>query len=109
VYASPWLMIRQARKSLPIHQGPHVWKMSHDGLAIQSPHSGTSVGWALLREVYETDEFFFFYLTRQAAYILPKRVVSPDDLANVRRGAELWCAPSCVLPRGWARVSGGAA
>ena len=109
LYASPWITVRQWRKNMPIHQGPHLWRISATGLAIQSPHTGSSLEWPLIRRIEETEEFLLFFLTKTYASILPKRVLPHEIIVTLRERIAVWAPPTCRLPKGWLTHTGRAA
>ena len=109
VYAAPWMTVRQMRKNLPIHQGPHTLVVSGAGIEGRSPHITSSLDWTLIREVAETREFLLFFTQKNYAAIVPKRVLSPETALALRHMVEHYALPQCPVPTGWTKVKGGVA
>jgi hypothetical protein len=84
IYTLPWIIVFQARKDLPVYGGPIVYTLSEDGIHVKTQHSSASYAWTLVRELAQTPGFIFLCLSKQSAFVIPKRALSGE--------AELWKA-----------------
>ena len=57
-----------------------------NGVNILDAEAGTTAlhAWAAILNMYETAGYFFLFLSRQNAVLIPKRCLSAEDLADVR-------------------------
>ncbi|MBA3471173.1 MAG: YcxB family protein [Herpetosiphonaceae bacterium] len=63
-----------------------TYQLSEQGLHVQGSTFSSQTTWALLRNVVETKQAFFFFIAPQQAYIIPKRsLVNPTALAELRK------------------------
>lgn len=74
-YSTGWIAARQVAKNDPDIVGGHTRVFREDGLYMSGATSSTRLSWDRIRRVVETDEFFHFFWTTNAAYYLPKRVI----------------------------------
>jgi hypothetical protein len=91
IYAVPWLLVLQARKDFPVFGGPLVFTLSEEGIQLRTQHSTASYSWSLVREVAQTSDFIFLCLSKQSAFVIPKRALSAES--------ELWQAITSCAPR----------
>lgn len=83
----PWLLQRE----LPPRREERA--LSTEGLEVAGPLDTTFLTWALISGVLETRDFFLFVGPADVYYI-PKRTLSPDQLACVRELVRrCWSAP----------------
>ena len=96
-YMSPYTMVRALRERKRAAAGPHQYALGDAGLQVDSPGAKTSIEWANIAEAYETREFFFFYLSKGFAALLPKRAVATRDLELLRLALRGWVGPRALL------------
>jgi len=82
--AARWAAARYARTA-PSAQGTQHVGVAEWGLQISGPFYSGALEWASLMRADETTEFFLFFLAKLQPVFIPKRVLSPDDVARVRR------------------------
>jgi len=89
IYTVPWLLVFQARKDFPVYGGPLVYTLTEEGIHIKTQDSSASYAWNLVREVAQTRSFVFLCLSKQSAFIIPKRALSDEAelLHAIRRWA----------------------
>ena len=84
LYLFPWIPVLTVRKGQPSIDGPHAMNLNDGGVQVVSPHSRFELGWEAVVKALETAEFFFIYTGKNVAQMLPKRVLTPDALMQVR-------------------------
>ena len=57
-----------------------------NGINVLDEQAGTTAlhAWANIANMYETAEYFFMFLNKQSALLIPKRCLSAEDLADFR-------------------------
>ena len=83
-----WASSRVARKD-PSLEGPQERTVDESGYHSNGNGVRVDVPWHILHSVRETAEFLLFFYNRNTAYYIPKRVMSPDELARTRVLARL--------------------
>ena len=96
-YLSPYWMIRSLRKNNRSAAGPHRYHLHPTGIDVTSPGASATLEWANIVEAYETPEFLFFYFSKSWATMLPKRVVSADELLHLRTALRGWLGDKARL------------
>jgi hypothetical protein len=96
-YVSPYFMVRNLRKNNRAAAGPHTYQLSATGLNATAPGATTSIEWANVAEAYETRDFFFLYIAKGMAILLPKRAVTAAQLPSLRSSLRSWIAERAHL------------
>lgn len=81
-YSARWF-VRTDKKFIG-HTFRYVF--NDNGVNILDAEAGTTAlhAWAAILNMYETAEYFFLFLSRQNALLIPKRCLSAEDLADFR-------------------------
>ena len=90
VYMSPYWMVRSLRKNNRAAAGPHRYSLHDRGLDISSPGTTATIEWANIVKVHETREFLLLYVSARWATLMPKRVVSAEELPRLRAALHGW-------------------
>jgi hypothetical protein len=88
----PWLQRRTVSKAYyvnPAMQGQQTYEFSSEGLKMAGPLSTVAVAWPGILSVVETREFLLFFVQKNLAYYLPKRVVGDSTELNELRALVL--------------------
>jgi hypothetical protein len=84
----PWLRRRTVSKAYyanPTMQGQQTYEFSPEGLKMAGPLSNVAVAWGGILSVVETREFLLFFVQKNLAYFLPKRVrANSTELSELR-------------------------
>jgi hypothetical protein len=83
----PRYLERQVRKfylATPALAGMQRYVFADDGLTMSSEGSALVVRWSAILKAAETKEFFLLYYSPKAAYYLPRKAVSRDDVDALR-------------------------
>ena len=83
-FGAPAWAARQIERRYPAFAGQQVRTLSHDGLRWISPGSTQEYQWSAVYRVVETDEFVLIFVTTQAAQFIPKRLITPEQLLQLR-------------------------
>jgi hypothetical protein len=67
-------MAKQIFKNNPHVRHPQTYAFEEENLAITGELFDANLKWPVIVEAVETDSDFFLYLTKDQAYVLPKRV-----------------------------------
>jgi hypothetical protein len=79
-----WQLKRLYRHT-PTWQQEQTHEFSEVGFRMSNPLSNSLTRWDAFLEVFETREFFLFYISRAMAYFLPKRAITtPEQLRDLR-------------------------
>ena len=84
VLTGRWNIARQLKK-IPDSHGPYDWTIDAEGLRIAGALSSTAIKWAAITKVLESKIYFFFYQAPRFARFLPKRTLTGEQLAELRR------------------------
>ena len=87
--ALPWLQgvmgARQFKKLNPEGHRTLTFAIDDDGVRSTSFVGESKLRWQAVHHAVETREFFLFYVTKNVAHYLPKRVIAPAELFEVRK------------------------
>jgi len=67
------------RKKTPAAQGPHIWRLSDEGIRLTGPLSDSELKWEAIIRAKETKRDFFFFTSKSFALFLPKRVIASES------------------------------
>lgn len=92
VFLGLWFLLHGAGWASALHQRRTDSTIRHPihhifgehGLRVRGKSAEVSLRWRGMRRVIETGDFILFYYTPGRAYYLPKRVASPESLAQLR-------------------------
>lgn len=84
LYVFPWFPVLAVRKGQRGVDGPHTVAFGAAGIQVTSPHSKAEFAWDAIVRYVETPEFLFIYLGKNVAQMIPKRALTPADLAATR-------------------------
>ena len=76
---------RQFKKLNPEGRRTLTFVLDDEGVRSASFVGESRLRWQAIHHAVETREFFLFYVTKNIAYYLPKRVITPDELLGVRK------------------------
>ena len=85
IYAFPLIPVVTVRRGAVSPNGPITVTLTDSGVRFDTAQSTGDAKWTVFTRATETSEFFFFYFSKHAAHILPKRVVEAPKLDSVRR------------------------
>lgn len=68
--------ILKSYKTNKLLQKPQCYEINHDGIHITSEYTNSSIKWSDLYKAKDTKLNFLLYLSKQQAYVLPKRCFS---------------------------------
>jgi hypothetical protein len=80
-----WRAARQTERTDPGARGVLSREVDEFGLLATGNDVVLELPWKAILKVVETEEFFLFFYFKNLAYCIPKRVLSPSDVATVRR------------------------
>ncbi len=80
----PSAAIQRARRGQLTVDGPITMAFTETGFAVRSPYSSFEIAWPAVPRVLETREFLLIFASSVSAQRLPKRVLSPEELTEVR-------------------------
>lgn len=83
----PWTQWRAAQKLPRVDPsviGPQVREVNDSGFRSEGNGVVLELPWHAMHQAVETEEFLLFFYSKQLAYYLPKRVVAPPALAELR-------------------------
>ena len=81
----PYLRFRAAFSKSPQLRKAAKYTLSAEGLRFESVDASGTCAWASFDRVVETRKVFAFLITATAATYIPKRCLSPGDVAILRR------------------------
>lgn len=85
----PWTLRRAARRnyrSSPAARQPTTYRISADGITTSGALTASEVGWDAVVDVLETRSDFLFYLSSQAAIVIPKSALpTSEELQHLRQ------------------------
>jgi hypothetical protein len=70
--------IKRAIKNMPAAQGVFTYNYTDEGFEATGSSQKLALGWDLLVKVTETEDDFYFYLSKQQAKFLPKKAFTSD-------------------------------
>jgi hypothetical protein len=73
------LLLWSGRRRNRLVDGLQTVTLTVDFVRLASPLHSTEIDWAALQRARESENYFFLYITSQAALIIPKKAVSDDD------------------------------
>jgi hypothetical protein len=80
-----WLWnLRSHRQSSPASQGQQTYFIDERGIELSGPLYRTNLEWPAITRVVETRLFFLIYFGKQAAYFVPKRILSAVETSELR-------------------------
>lgn len=80
-----WAVARKALANDPSLRGPQLRTVDENGLHVRGAGFAQDFAWSDLVRVVETADFFLFYYNNRAAHYLPKRVLDPAVIEQVRQ------------------------
>jgi hypothetical protein len=97
---SPFWMVRSLREKRRGAAGPHRYRLHDGGVDVASPGVTATLEWTNVTEAYETKDFFFIYLSKGWATLLPKRVIASEQLPHLRDALRAWVGDRAHLLTG---------
>src|SRR5215831_7778753 len=83
-YGLPWGVVLNLRKGQQESQGPQTMMFNSYGIHLRFAKSSFDFAWEAVYRAYESKEFVFIRIGKNAGYFLPKRVLTPETLSSVR-------------------------
>jgi hypothetical protein len=83
-FGAPWWAARQIERKYPAFAGQQSRIFTSSGVRWISPGSTQDLQWSAIYRVVETPRFVLLFPTMSAAQFVPKRVMTPDHLAQLR-------------------------
>jgi len=80
-----WRLARKLSKRDPIVIGTQQRIVDSEGYHSRGNGVALDIPWHVLYKVVETDAFFLFFYNKRCAYYVPKRAISVDEVAAVRK------------------------
>ena len=74
----------RAYRANPLLKGDMTVELAPDELKIVRATNTMSHRWSAIVRAAETPAFFLFFVTKASAHYLPKRVIPPEDLPDLR-------------------------
>jgi hypothetical protein len=79
----PYLWARSYKRN-PLLQGDMTIELTPEELRVVRETNTMTHRWPAMVRATETPAFFLFFVTKASAHYLPKRVVPPEDLPDLR-------------------------
>lgn len=80
-----FLGTRRNLKSNKALQGEMHYRLSRDGIETAGPLSSGQMGWAAMRDAFETRSNFLIFISNNLMYLIPKRCLQSGDVVRLRR------------------------
>jgi hypothetical protein len=84
VYEVPRVQARRAIATNPSVQGEIVWTLDDTGTAATFPTGRSWMEWRAYTKYKETDYVFLLFYTSGRSAVIPKRVMSPEQVQELR-------------------------
>jgi hypothetical protein len=83
-YEIPRIQVRRAMAHNPSAQGEITFVFTEDGVATVFPTGESRLSWRAFTKFKETDYMFLIFFSRYRYNYVPKRVMSPDQVEELR-------------------------
>src|SRR5579864_6544945 len=80
-----WRLARKLSKRDPSVLGAQERIVDSEGYHSRGNGVALDIPWHVLHKVVETDAFFLFFYNKRCAYYVPKRAISVEEVAAVRK------------------------
>jgi len=90
IHQRPYMSVKAGygrNRSWPVAQ---MFDLQERGLLVIGAVGSSCVGWPGISEVRETSEFVLFFITDEAVFVLPKRVVKVMEWPGLRESLRSW-------------------
>jgi hypothetical protein len=84
------LTVRQMHRHNRALQDPQTFELTPEFLTMRGPLHSAQIRWDAIYKVVETRHTILFYLSKGLAHFIPKDVIPPSDLPQLRRNLSQW-------------------
>jgi hypothetical protein len=98
IYQRPYMSVKAGygrNRPWPV---PQTFALQERGLLVIGAVASSCVDWPGISEVRETSEFVLFFISDEAAFVLPKRVVKVMEWPGLREALRSWLGDRARLP-----------
>jgi len=82
--------VRQMHRHNRALQSPQTFELTPELLTMRGPLHSAAIRWEAIYKVVETRHTVLFYVSKGLAHFIPKEVIPPTDLVQLRRNLSQW-------------------
>jgi hypothetical protein len=64
--------------------GNRTMIFTEDGIEVKNAEANTSLKWSMIKQLGETSDYFFLYISAASAYIIPKKKIAAADIEDLK-------------------------